>query len=181
MESVLGKKGEDYSAAGLEGAASNMRNIRSPEWCVVDARKQLKIIKAAEVTLVSEETYNKMRDARKKALGESVENNKKLSFKDYIAEVNIPGSGIKNQVVYIFHRGLVPIPNPHTGDLSNAVESSEALAHLPPGVTIEETSRGPAVVFHDTPFHELNDVLQIAQMPLKYEKQYIKLWTRHLK
>ena len=178
MENVLGKKHEDYSAAGLEGQGGS---IRSPEWCVRDARKQLKIVKAAEVTLVSEQTYNKMRDARKKALGESVENNKKLSFKDYIAEVNIPGSGIKNQVIYIFHRGLVPIPDPHTGDLSNAVESSEALAHLPPGVTIEETSRGPAVVFHDTSFHELNDVLQIAQMPLKYEKQYIKLWTRHLK
>ena len=179
MENVLGVKGRDYSAAGIEGTGSG---IRSPEWCVTDARKQLKIIKAAEVTLVSEQKYNEMRDARKKALGESVEdNNKKLSFRDYIAEVNIPGSGIKNQVVYIFHRGLVPIPNPHTGDLSNAVESSDALAHLPPGVTIEETSRGPAVVFHDTTFSEMNDVLQIAQMPIKYEKQYIKLWTRHLK
>lgn len=131
----------DYRVMGLGGD-----NIRSPEWCVRDPKKQLAIRKVYEVELVSKKTFD----------GLLSESQGVKSFKEYMIERKL--MNIKNNVVsFLFRDGEVPIFD-NNGNLS-FVDFEEAIAdRLIPANMIDYSMQGPVVVFDATEENKSFDI-----------------------
>ena len=163
MESVLGDKGYDYNSAGDTGRDG----IRSPEWMVKDARKQLKIIRAYQVQLISKSEYYKIASRLNEHDG------RLMKFKEYLSEAVLPS---QHKVVYTFWDGIIPVPNKQ-GDLEYV--DFEAVKKLPSHVKIVKGRNGPSVEFLNAKETEFNDVRYAKQMERAYEKKYIELWNKN--
>lgn len=162
MNSVLGKKGQDYQAAGLGGDS-----IRSAEWCVVDARKQLKILTAYEVEIINGRMVKDM----KASLNEDI-NGKRLG--DIVSESN------EEIESFTFHDGLFPVYS-HGADGQPEVEYYSYLDDwkdkVPYGVEVEPGFNGMVTVsFRNaltTAFHHLaySDEMSVASR--EYQRMFM--------
>lgn len=99
MDAYIGKEGVDYSAAGLKGD-----NIRSPEWCVFNARAQLKIRRAHKVKLVPRSYISELRGRHPDVLTEG------KYFERYNGLLTEELSRVRNAITYTFYEGLIPDP-----------------------------------------------------------------------
>jgi hypothetical protein len=134
----LGTNRVDYRSAGVGGGD----NIRSPEWCVVDPKAQLRIVKAYEVELVSKATVDKH-------LNEGVQSHGLMRFKSYLKEQDM--FNVKNMTTFVFRDGMIPIVNQDTSEVT-FVDFEEALAKkLITTDMYDVTGQGPAVIFSDAP------------------------------
>ena len=139
MKAILGDRGKDYRSAGLGND-----NIRSPEWCVFDANRQLKIYKAFEVELVSKQEIQNLR--QKYNINE--ENTMKLTaFKEFIREAEEKDKRVTS---FIFVDGTIPV------SVDNKVDFEEFVpAQFGKNVTMEPSAYGPQVyIEHDGPESE---------------------------
>ena len=134
MKAVLGDNGKDYRSAGQGGDY-----IRSPEWCVFDANRQLKIYKAFEVELVSKGVISDMK--AKYNLKE--ENTMKLTaFREFIKESDNPSKSVTS---FIFVDGTIPVSETETVDFEEFVPGQWGRE-----VTLEPSAYGPQVyIEHD--------------------------------
>ena len=115
--------------------------IRSPEWCVFDANRQLKIYKAFEVELVPKQ---EIRDLKQK-YNINEENTMKLTaFKEFIKESDdVP----KPVTSFIFVDGTIPVSETETVDFEEFVPGQ-----FGKDVTLEPSAYGPQVyIEHDGP------------------------------
>ena len=131
----------DYRVMGLGGD-----NIRSPEWCVRDPKKQLAIRKVYEVELISKRTYDGLLN----------ENQGVKSFKEYMTERKL--MNINNNVVsFLFRDGELPIFDKN-GNLS-FVDFEEAITNgLIPANMIDYSMQGPVVVFDAAEENKVFDI-----------------------
>jgi hypothetical protein len=134
MHALLGKEDVDYRAAGLGGD-----NIISPEWCVFQPNKQLKIYKAYEAEIISK---NDM-DALKAKYNTNEETAVKiLSFKEFLREAKTPG---KQVTTYVFVDGTIPISEREAVDFEQFKPEQ-----FGPHVWLEPSQNGPIVcIEHD--------------------------------
>ena len=95
-ECYLGVDGTDYKAAGLSND-----HIRSPEYCLFDARSQIKIIKAHRVVMTSKNYVKSLKKKHKAALKDS-------HYFDKYDHLLLEGKDkMKNVTDYIFYDGEV--------------------------------------------------------------------------
>ena len=99
MEAFLGEEDKNYKAAGLGGDG-----IVSPEWCVFDPNRQLKIYKAFEVEIIDKKEMDELKQKHNINENTAV---KLISFKEFIKESE---NGM-NVTTYVFMDGLIPISN----------------------------------------------------------------------
>ena len=99
MEALLGEEDKNYKAAGLGGDG-----IVSPEWCVFDPNRQLKIYKAFEVEIIDKKEMDELKQKHNINENTAV---KLISFKEFIKESE---DGM-NVTTYVFMDGLIPISN----------------------------------------------------------------------
>jgi hypothetical protein len=141
-----GRNGPDYRVMGLGGD-----NIRSPEWCVRDPKKQLAIRKVYEVELASKNSLDRY-------LNESEETGVR-SFKQYIMENKLMNMS-SNMVAFTFRDGLIPIFIPDDEKLNlEFIDFEEALAENKiPKEYIDYSAQGPVVVFENTKENKIFDI-----------------------
>jgi hypothetical protein len=141
-----GRNGPDYRVMGLGGD-----NIRSPEWCVRDPKKQLAIRKVYEVELASKNSLDRY-------LNESKDDGVH-SFKQYIMENKLMNMS-SNVVAFTFRDGLIPIFTAGDEKLElEFVDFEEALATGQiPKEYIDYSAQGPVVVFEGTKEHKIFDI-----------------------
>ena len=138
MDTNLGTRNRDYRAAGIDGRD----NIRSPEWCVVDPKAQLRITKVYEVTLVSKRTVDQH-------LSEGVQSGGLKGFKQHLKEQVVQDNG--NVTSFVFRDGKIPIVDQETAAITY-VDFEEALAKkLIKEDMFDTSSQGPVIVFRGTP------------------------------
>jgi hypothetical protein len=151
----------DYRVMGLGGD-----NIRSPEWCVRDPRKQLAIRKVYEVEIIPKTAFDKLLN----------ENQKIKKFKEYLIEKSL--MSIKNNVVsFIFRDGKIPIFN-ESGNIY-FVDFEEAIKNnlISPNM-IDYSMQGPVVVFDAADENKTFDIRFAEMMNGEayqlYEKYFFK-------
>lgn len=140
IDNNLGRKattseGPDYRVMGLGND-----NIRSPEWCVRDPKKQLAVRKVYQVERTDER-------GMKKYLNE--ENSGTLGFKDYLKENKLMKMNT-GAASFIFRDGLIPIfKRNEEGELKETfVDFEDVLAQkLIPASFIDYSMQGPVVIF----------------------------------
>lgn len=138
MDTNLGTERVDYRAAGVRGGD----NIRSPEWCVVDPKAQLRITKVYEVTLVSKATVDKH-------LNEGVQYAGLKGFRQHLKEEVVKDLG--NVTSFVFRNGMIPIVDLETAAVEY-VDFEEALAKkLIKEDMFDVSAQGPVIVFRGTP------------------------------
>ena len=141
MDNTLGNldttrgNGPDYRVMGLGGD-----NIRSPEWCVRDPKKQLAVRKVYEVELSSKNHIDRY-------LAESEES--MLGFRSYLQERKL--MNMKSNVTsFIFRDGQIPIfVEVSEGKYEvEFLDFEDALSQkLIPAEFIDYSMQGPVVVF----------------------------------
>jgi hypothetical protein len=165
LDTNLGDKGRDYRVAGVGGDAV----IRSPEWCVSDPKKQTRIIKVYEVTLVSKDKLDTI----------LAEDSRPASFKNYLKEQNM---GNTKKTGFIFRDGMIPII---TGDLAEPiikyVDFEEALQKklITPDM-FEPTGQGPMILFHNTNDQYIADERYADHMNGNDLQDYIRLFLNKM-
>ena len=137
MDTNLGTRNTDYRAAGVDGRDS----IRSPEWCVVDPKAQLRITRVYEVTLVSKRTVDQH-------LKEGVEYTGLRGFKQHLKEQVVQENG--NVTSFVFRNGMIPIVDLETAAV-DYVDFEEALSKkLIKEDMFDTSAQGPVIVFRGT-------------------------------
>lgn len=134
MTALLGKEGIDYRAAGLGGD-----NIISPEWCVFQPNKQLRIYKVFEVEIIPKAKMDELKSKYNISEDTAV---KIISFKEFLRESQTQG---KNVTTYTFVDGTIPI------GINKAVDFEEFKPEQYGNhVRLEPSQIGPMVVIeHD--------------------------------
>ena len=118
MEAVLGKHITNYRVAGTSGRD----NIRSPEWAVFSPNRQLRIVKAYKVKLVSNALIKNFKKKHPKAVSEDRYFGHLKKFKELFMEQKITGN---NAINYTFQEGEVPINKKKTIDFDKFAEKVE--------------------------------------------------------
>lgn len=138
MGVVLGSNPSDYQSAGT----GNDR-IRSPEYCVRDPQKQIKINLVLEVELRTKREVMAV-------LNEDVDQNMR-GFKSFIAEQAAPTT---NYVTFSFKDGMLPLPDGRVVTIQDAVKNRvidasqvDYVAGVP---TVEFKTQGPSGSYHGT-------------------------------
>jgi hypothetical protein len=150
IDATLGKQGQDFNAAGLGND-----NIRSPEWCVFNPRKQLKLIKVYKVELTSKSKLNKMR------LNES--NKKQINKFDSILLENINSSLIERKLVkndsikWVFYDGDVVLPTN-----KNTIKSIDMIKITNKDISISPHQYGTCIEMRNS--YGLNDTISIKNV-----------------
>ena len=99
MNAYLGKKGVDYSVAGIGGD-----HIRSPEWCVFNPRAQLEILKVHRVMMVDSANIFAL-ERKYPDIDNKNDIKEQKTFKELILEANQENEYF---ITYIFHDGTIP-------------------------------------------------------------------------
>lgn len=139
MEALLGEEGKNYKAAGLGGDG-----IVSPEWCVFDPNRQLKIYKAFEVQVIDKKDMDELKQKHNINENTAV---KLISFKEFIKESEDEN---KSVTTYIFMDGLIPVGVDEVVDFEEFIPSQ-----FGDHVWLETSQSGPMVcIKHDGPENE---------------------------
>jgi hypothetical protein len=130
------KEGPDYRVMGLGND-----NVRSPEWCVRDPKKQLAIRKVYEVELVSPDMYKQyVKEDGTRYL---------TSFKSFITE----NASNMSCTSFIFRDGEIPIfklnKKGHIEEIFVDFEEAVASNQLPVKF-LDKSMHGPVVLFDQT-------------------------------
>jgi hypothetical protein len=134
MHALLGEEGVDYRSAGLGND-----HIVSPEWCVFQPNKQLKIYKAYEVEIISKDDMDALKEKYKINEETAV---KMLSFKEFLREARTPG---KQVTTYVFVDGTIPVSEHKAVDFEQFKPEQ-----FGPHVWLEPSKNGPMVcIEHD--------------------------------
>lgn len=138
MQAALGKYGTDFEAAG-PGTGYNEGGVISPEWCVFDANRQLKIYKAYEVEIVDKKDIEMLKSKHNMNESKSVVGIK--HFRGFLAERGIIDMDKKRgTLVYIFVDGTIPVSNNKAVDFAE-FDPSKFGKH----VRLEKSGNGPTV------------------------------------
>jgi hypothetical protein len=154
MEALLGKKGVDSKEAGTGGAQSQY-SFRSPEYCVFDPGRQLRIIKAYKVkqsSIKHVKTLEKDLKSRgidtspvpedeEKPTNESVNRYEEI-FRSILTEKT--EVKIMDQVRYVFMNGLIA-----TGNGAEFKYFDDVLIRDEKHVDIQPSQAGPVVVINN--------------------------------
>lgn len=166
MDTNLGIRNRDYRAAGIDGRD----NIRSPEWCVVDPKAQLRITRVYEVTLVSKSTVDKH-------LNEDVQLNGLKGFKQHLKEQVVQENG--NVTSFVFRDGMIPIVD-QDGAITY-VDFEEALSKkLIKEDMFDVSAQGPVIVFRGTPDQVVVDERYAHHMTGNELQLYIQLFRQEM-
>jgi hypothetical protein len=134
MNALLGEEGVDYRAAGRGGDS-----IISPEWCVFQPNKQLRIYKAFEVEIISKDDMDALK-AKYKINEETAV--RILTFKEFLREARTPG---KQVTTYVFVDGTIPVSEHKAVDFEQFRPEQ-----FGPHVWLEPSKNGPMVcIEHD--------------------------------
>ena len=167
MDTNLGKEYTDYRAAGVKGSDG----IRSPEWCVVDPKAQLRVTRVYEVTLVSKSTVDKH-------LNEGVQYTSLKGFKQHLKEEVVQDLG--NFTSFVFRDGMIPIVDYETSAVSY-VDFEEALSKkLINEDMFDVSAQGPVIVFRSTPDQVVVDERFASHMAGDELQLYIELFKRNM-
>jgi hypothetical protein len=167
MDTNLGTRNIDYRAAGIDGRDS----IRSPEWCVVDPKAQLRITRVYEVTLVSKRTVDQH-------LKEGVEYTGLRGFKQHLKEQVMQENG--NVTSFVFRNGMIPIVDLETAGI-DYVDFEEALAKkLIKEDMFDTSAQGPVIVFRGTPDQVVIDERFAEHMGGDELQLYIQLFREEM-
>ena len=166
MDTNLGTKNVDYRVAGLGNDS-----IRSPEWCLVDPKAQIRIIKAYEITNVSKVDVDKY-------LKEGVQYNGLKGFKQHLKEQVVEQNG--NVTSFIFRDGMIPIVDEETSAVTY-VDFEEALSkNLINPDMFDVSSQGPVIVFRYTDEQVTFDERFADHMGGDELQTYIALYRRNM-
>jgi hypothetical protein len=175
VDNTLGKKdltnsndNPDYRVMGLGND-----NIRSPEWCVRDPKKQLAVVKVHEVEFSSESEANKYASS----LNENGEEGFK-GFKEFMSESKL--LKMKNNVAHFtFRDGLIPIldkrGNIEYVDFEDAIQQK-----LMPARMIDYSRNGPVVVFENSKKNEGFDLRYADLMNGNTYSTYVENFNREV-
>ena len=167
MDTNLGTKNRDYRAAGV----GTNDNIRSPEWCVVDPKAQLRITRVYEVTLVSKNTVDKY-------LAEGVQSTGLKGFRQHLKEQVVEDQG--NFTSFVFRDGMIPIVDKNTSTVTY-VDFEEALdKNLINQDMFDVSAQGPVIVFRDTEDQVTVDERFAEHMGGDELQLYIQLFRRNM-
>lgn len=167
MDTNLGTRNRDYRAAGVDGRD----NIRSPEWCVVDPKAQLRITRVYEVTLVSKRTVDQH-------LNEGVQYTGLKGFKQHLKEEVVQDLG--NSTSFVFRDGMIPIVDYETSAVSY-VDFEEALSKkLIDEDMFDVSAQGPVIVFRNAPEQLVIDERFASHMGGDDLQLYIELFKRNM-
>jgi hypothetical protein len=167
MDTNLGTRNVDYRAAGIDGRDS----IRSPEWCVVDPKAQLRITRVYEVTLVSKRTVDQH-------LNEGVGYTGLRGFKQHLKEQVMQENG--NVTSFVFRNGMIPIVDLETAGV-DYVDFEEALAKkLIKEDMFDVSAQGPVIVFRGTPDQVVIDERFAEHMGGDELQLYIQLFREEM-
>lgn len=167
MDTNLGTRNRDYRAAGIDGRD----NIRSPEWCVVDPKAQLRIVKVYEVTLVSKKTVDQH-------LNEGVQSNGLKGFRQHLKEQVVQENG--NVTSFVFRNGMIPIVDLETAAV-DYVDFEEALSKkLIKEDMFDTSAQGPVIVFRGTPEQVVIDERFAEHMAGDDLQLYIQLFREEM-
>jgi hypothetical protein len=160
----LGTDGQDYRAAGL-GPSSN---IKSPEWCVYDPKKQIRIVTAYEVVLTKKD----------KLMAELTEGQQMRGFKSFLNESSV--SPAQPQASFTFRDGIIPIVKDEEGNIEY-LDFEEAIQKkkLNP-MYVEYTGLGPSIVFPHTEDY-FSDSAYHDQFIGESLQTYIDLYTKYMR
>jgi hypothetical protein len=134
-----------YRSAGVGADAAT----RSPEWCVRNPQRQLKIFKCYEVQLIERYDYDNI----KRSLLVEDFSDTKMTFKDFLLTEADEGADPiytePHQARFTFWDGEIPIMDPKTREISFHGFDEMPEGVLPPNAMIELSGNGPMVVFND--------------------------------
>jgi hypothetical protein len=142
MDASLGKKNEDYKAAGLSDSKDN---IRSPEWCVFTPNSQFRIYKAYEVEIVSKEDIDKILEDN--PLVQYNESTRPIRFSKFLREYSMDKVEYPDVMTFTFMNGNIPVKGP---DGKPTYVDFEDFKPTKKGVSLEPSAYGPTVVITDT-------------------------------
>lgn len=151
MDAYIGKTPENYKAAGLGGKDS----IKSPEWCVFDARAQLKIKKAHKVMIVKGQD---IRDLKKIHPSVLTEDRYFKGFSQFLTEERV---NMKKSTTFIFYDGNIPNKEGKLEDFEAWVDKNAKgkISFMPgqygPEITIEHNKSGMPQFVHIPDSNEL--------------------------
>lgn len=159
MNARLGERNKNF-----KDAESIDKKLISPEWCVLDASEQLKIIRAYEVEIVNMSEIDRIA-SRIIPLGEK--HTKK--FGEYIGESIVKER--QQYESYIFWDGVIPTSDGRYF----AYDDPKLKKLLPRGARIEETPHGPAVFFRSNKT-VFNDVRWATGLANEHRARYNRLF-----
>jgi hypothetical protein len=173
MSNVLGPEDKQrrldigYESAGVGGNSAT----RSPEWCVRDPRKQLKIMKAYEVILV---TRGEFESIQRLAEDTHVPSFSKHVLNEDLAQI----AGCQTQ--FTFWDNKIPVPvrdvDGHIDMVFDSYRYDELpLGSLPANAHIEMMADGPSVVFTNTTVDLGIDIFSTEQFRGKDAELYRNL------
>lgn len=167
MDTNLGTKNVDYRVAGVDGRDG----IRSPEWCLVDAKAQIRIVKVYEITNISKVDVDKH-------LKEGVQYKGLKGFKQHLKEEVVQDLG--NSTSFIFRDGMIPIVNYETSAVSY-VDFEEALSKkLITEDMFDVSAQGPVIVFRNASEQLVIDERFASHMGGDDLQLYIELFKRNM-
>ena len=163
----LGKKANsgndpDYRAMGLGND-----HIRSPEWCVRDAKAQTAIKRVYEVELVSKDSLDKY------TINESTG---RVGFREFMKE-NIQLKNSNNLASFTFRDGLIPIVtedgNMTFVDFEDAIKDNAI-----PQTMVDYSRQGPVIVFEGADKQEAYDIRFAETINGDAYESYVKNFKR---
>lgn len=160
------ENGGNYRAMGLGGDG-----IRSPEWCVRNARSQIVIKKVYEVEFTGNKEYNSYVADLKEEKG-------MVGFKEFMSE-GLIGKMKNNVASFTFRDGLIPILS-KSGEM-DYVDFEDAITQkLIPKSMIDYSMHGPVVVFENSKNTEFFDLRYADIMNGNAYKTYVENFKREV-
>jgi hypothetical protein len=136
MDAALGKPRVNYRAAGTGTDDTDGKSVISPEWCVFDGNRQLKIRKAYMIELV------KRAEIKSYAVKEQTNIMPVNHFDAFLREARNPKAA--GAITYTFMDGSIPL------NKETKVDFEDFKASGYKGLRIEISAIGPMVVFDST-------------------------------
>ena len=154
----------DSTTPGHRSAGTDGRDgIRSGEWAVTDPMKQLKIVRAYEVVLVSPSDYARLQFDFPPVVTESTS---RKSFKSFSEETVTAGrtQNVFHRTYTFFNSKIPVITNGQVTGEASVIEIQDSNVY--PGATVENTAQGAAISFpvNSTRDVEMIDVLSTRNM-----------------
>lgn len=138
MRAALGERGKNYDLAG-QGTNGKFQNFISPEWCVFDEKRQVRIYKTLFIELKPKSWMDSLKS---KLLTEREQKILKITtFKEFLKEATIPE--YKYTTTYTLVDGKIPVNETETVDFTE-FDPSMFGDH----VGVEIGQEGPELVIH---------------------------------
>jgi hypothetical protein len=140
MDAALGVPGINYRAAGTGADDTDGKSVVSPEWCVFDGNRQLRIKKAYMIELVERSLVQSYGEKVNESVDKEINVLPINHFDAFLKEAKM-GSTLKGAITYTFMDGNIPMLDGSMVDFEDFKVSDYK------GLRVEISGMGPMVVF----------------------------------